>query len=320
MRTRQLGKSGIEVGEIGLGTWGLSGEAYGPMSPQNARRVIESALDEGCNFIDTAACYGPQGSVESVIGAVLADRGRDKAFVATRIGVDRDGGHKGPVRRFDRKGLTALAEASLRRLRVDHVDAFLLHNPRLLVLTDPEREAITTLKMLRDDGKARLIGVSAGSLEVAREALKAEVDLISLPYNVLYSRLLHSVAADISQAKVGVIAHSPLAYGLLADTWGADRVFPEGDHRALRWSSADLIQRVEQREALRPLARGHVLTVREAAIRYVLANGLVSVCVVGARFDEMARVNAHAADTLPYLPPEDLGAIGARLRKHGLET
>lgn len=320
MRTRQLGKSGIAVGELGLGTWGLSGEAYGPMSPQNARRVIETALDEGCNFIDTAACYGPHGSVESLIGDVLASRGRDRAFVATRIGVDRAGGQKGPVRRFDREGLTALAEASLKRLRTDYVDAFLLHNPQIQALTGEGSEAISALRLLRDAGKVRLIGVSAGSAEVARAALKSDVDLISLPYNALHSGLLHSLAADLSQSHVGVIAHSPLAYGLLADTWGADRIFPEGDHRALRWSSTDLARRVAQRDALRPMVRGEVLTVREAAIRYVLANGVVSVCVVGARFDDMARLNAHAADTLPYLPPEDLGEFGMRLRKHGLEN
>src|SRR4051812_19376280 len=125
MRTRTLGKSGIAVGEIGLGTWGLSGEAYGPLDVFTARRVIEAALDNGCTFIDTAACYGPKGAVETVIGDVLTARGRDKAFVATRIGVDRDSGGKVPARRFDRKSLMTLAEASLKRLRSDHADAFL---------------------------------------------------------------------------------------------------------------------------------------------------------------------------------------------------
>jgi aryl-alcohol dehydrogenase-like predicted oxidoreductase len=319
MRTRTLGRSGISVGEIGLGTWQLSGEGYGPIERDTARRTIEAALDAESTFIDTAACYGPKGAVESLIGEVLAARGRDKAFIATRIGIDRDTNPKGPVRRYDRAGLTALAEESLKRLRTDHVDAFLLHNPReSQVVSRPEMFA--TLLDLRNEGKARLVGVSAGSIGVARAAIKADVDLVSIPYNILFPKLLHSLAHEIATSRVGVIVHSPLAYGLLADTWAADRVFGEDDHRAHRWGKADIARRVRQREGVRTLVRGDVLTVREAAIRYVLANRIVSVCVVGARHPEMARLNAHAADVLPYLPEEDLAQIGARMRSHGVQT
>ncbi len=128
------------------------------------------------------------------------------------------------------------------------------------------------------------------------------------------------MASEISQSKVGVIAHSTLSYGLLADTWSADRIFHEDDHRKHRWSQADLARRIRQREGVRTLVRGDVLTVREAAIRYVLSNGLVSVAVVGARFPEMARLNAHAADNLPYLAEQDLMEIGQRMRKFGVES
>jgi aryl-alcohol dehydrogenase-like predicted oxidoreductase len=319
MRTRTLGRSGVTVGEIGLGTWQLSGEAYGPIERDTARRTIEAALDAECSFIDTAACYGPKGDVESLIGEVLAARGRDKAFVATRIGIDRNGNPKGPVRRYDPASLVTLADASLARLRTDHVDAFLLHNPRESQIAG-RPEIFQKLIELRERGKARLVGVSAGSVGVARAALAFDVDLISLPYNILFPKLLHSLAHEISTSRVGVIAHSPLAYGLLADTWAADRVFDEDDHRSHRWGKADLARRIRQREGVRTLVRGNVLTVREAAIRYVLANKLVSVCVVGARHPEMARMNAHAADVLPYLPDEDLAQIGARMRSHGVET
>src|SRR4051794_24417609 len=77
MRKRPLGHTGIEVGEIGIGTWGLSGEAYGPIDPGVARATLESAIGSGCTFVDTAGCYGPGGAVETLIGEVLRDRGRD---------------------------------------------------------------------------------------------------------------------------------------------------------------------------------------------------------------------------------------------------
>lgn len=316
MRTRKLGRSDLEVGEIGLGTWGLSGESYGPVEPEVCRRTIEAALDAGVTFIDTAGCYGPGGAVEKTIGEVLRARGRSAAVVATRIGVDREA-PTGPCKRFDREGLVALAEASLRRLGTDYVDVFLLHNP--LPETVRRSEAFETLRTLRDQGKTRLIGVSAGSVTVARLSLHQGIDVIELPYNLLYPRLLHSLTGEIAAAGVGVVVRSPLAYGLLAGTWAADRKFSEGDHRAERWSQAELARRVRQREAARFLVHGEVRSLREAAIRFVLANHLVSVVVVGARTPEQAVENARAAETLPYLPTEDLASIGQRLYQAGVD-
>src|SRR4051794_22050153 len=108
MRTRKLGKSGVEVAEIGLGTWGLSGEGYGPVEPDTARKTVEAALDAGVNFVETAGCYGVDGAVERMLGEVLRDRGRDSLFVCTRIGVDRK--PDGEVRkRFDKPAILEMA-------------------------------------------------------------------------------------------------------------------------------------------------------------------------------------------------------------------
>jgi aryl-alcohol dehydrogenase-like predicted oxidoreductase len=316
MRTRKLGNSGIEVGEIGLGTWGLSGDGYGPVEPAVARATLEAALEAGSTFVETAACYGREGATERLIGQVLRERGREAAFVATRIGVDREAAG-GPRKRFDKAGLLALAEGSLRRLDTEYVDAFLLHNPLPETVRVPE--VFEALRGLRDQGKARLVGVSVGSIAVARAALRHPIDLIELPYNLLYPKLLHTLAADLASAGVGVIVRSPLAYGLLAGTWAADRHFGDGDHRAERWSPAELARRIRQREAARFLVKGEVHSLREAAIRYVLSNHLVSVAVVGARTPEQARENAHAADTLPYLETSVLANIGARMNDEGVE-
>ena len=318
MHTRKLGSSGIEIGEIGLGTWGLSGEAYGPVDTRVARKTIEAAMMEGVTFVETAGCYGPDGAIERILGEILRDHGRKSLFVCTRIGVDRGEAGGMPRKRFDRDGIRALADASLARLGSDHADAFMLHNPLVETLTDPQQVALGALRELRDKGAARLIGVSAGSPDAVRAALAADVDLIELPYSLLHPTLLHALSAAIVAKKVGVVVRSTLAYGLLAGTWGADRRFLDQDHRADRWTPAELARRIRQRDAAKALIHDHVKSLPDAAIRYVLSNKLVSVAVVGARTPAHAIANARAADTLPYLAGDDLSTIAECMRANGV--
>jgi aryl-alcohol dehydrogenase-like predicted oxidoreductase len=316
MRTRSLGRSGIEVGEIGLGTWGLSGEGYGPIEASVARATVEAALEAGVTFIETAAAYGEGGALEGMLGEVARAHGRDKVFLCVRIGVDREA-PGGPRKRFDYDAVMTQAQRTLKRLGVEQVDALVLHNPQ--IRTIKQGDAVAALKTLQHDGLVRLIGVSAGSQTIGRLALNAGIDLLELPYNMLHPKLLHSLAGEIATSGAGVIARSPLAYGVLAGSWGADRKFAEGDHRNDRWTTEDLARRVQQREATKGMVHGAIKSVRELALRYVLANGLVSVVVPGARTPEQARENAAAADELPYLPDEDLSNIGELLRNEGVE-
>ena len=314
MRTRNLGRSGITVGEIGLGTWSLSGDGYGPITPEEARKTLEAALDEGCTFIETADCYA-EGRVERLIGEVLQARGRDKAVVSTRVGVDRSG--EVARKRFEPAYITRACEASLARLQTDYVDALVLHNPGVSTLL--RGETWQCLGALKKAGKARLIGASVGSVECGEAAVASGADLLEVPYNLLYPKMLHRLSAAISGAKVALVARSPYGYGVLADTWGASRRFRDEDHRMYRWGAADVARRVRQREALRTLVKGDIASMRDLALRYVLANGLVSVTVPGARNAEHARQNAFCASSTPYLPEGDLASIGQHLTAAGIE-
>ncbi len=308
MRTRLLGRSGLTVGELGLGTWSLSNDGYGPVTPEDARATIEAALDEGVTFIETSDCYA-EGRVESLIGEVLGARDRSHAFVSTRIGVDRSG--EVARKRFEPEYITRACEASLKRLKSDYVDALVLHNPLPHTLLRPE--TWNALGVLKKSGKARLIGASVSSLDAGEAAISSGADIIVVPYNLFFSKLLHRLSGALATAKVAVIARSPLGYGVLADTWGASRRFRDEDHRMYRWSSADLSRRVRQREALRPLVKGDVASLRDLALRYVLSNGLVSAVVPGARTPDHARQNARSAASAPYLPDADLASIGQLL-------
>ncbi len=318
MRTRTLGRTAIEVSEIGLGCWGLSGEGYGEVSREEARATIDAALDEGCTVLELAHCYGDKGrEVDTIIGEALEGRDRSKIRIVLRIGVDREASP--PRKRFDRGSLMRMLESSLSRLRTNYVDVLLLHNPLVSTL-ERSFDPLDALASFRERGMATAMGVSAGSFDVASVALKQSIDVIELPYNVLAPRLLHALLPEITRSQVGIIVRSPLAYGLLADGFEVERQFAPGDHRIERWSPEDIGRRMRQREVLRPFVKDSVLSLREAAIRYVLANHMVGCTVVGARTPDMARQNAHAADELPYLDPAVFSTLAQRLEEEGISS
>ena len=120
-------------------------------------------------------------------------------------------------------------------------------------------------------------------------------------------------------AGTGVLARSVLSHGLLAGTWTKERVFADGDHRADRWTRLELERRVEQLSALRFLVRGDVATMRGAAVRFVLANHLVSSAVLGPRSVEQLEQLVRETGSGPrYIPDEDLMALPRALARVGI--
>jgi aryl-alcohol dehydrogenase-like predicted oxidoreductase len=278
VRTRSLGKTGLRVSELSLGTWGLSGDGYGPVAETEQERVLERALEIGLRTIETSDAYGA-GRMEQIIGKALrrADL-LDAAVVVTKGGTDRTTAP--PRKRFDADHLRASVDRSLKRLDRKSIDVYLLHNPQADVFAGP---AVETLLGLKEAGKIGHWGVSAGEFAVGRMALRKGAEVIELPYNLLHSTDLHRLGGEIMVSGAGVLARSTLAYGLLSGHWRADRDFPEGDHRGHRWSKPELARRLEQLSALRFLVRGDVTTLRGAAVRFVLANQMVASAVLGPR-------------------------------------
>lgn len=189
MQTRPLGRTGITVGEIGLGTWSLAGEAYGPVTDDEVRMSVLASLSAGVTFFDTADCYR-NGRVETLLGEMIARHGRKGITVCTRIGVERSGPH--PRKRFDGPYLRRACEASLKRLGGDCIDVLVLHNPQVGTLTGPD--AWPAMLALQREGKARVIGVSVSSEEQGRAALDVGAELLVLPYNLMFSRVLHALS------------------------------------------------------------------------------------------------------------------------------
>ncbi|MBI4955179.1 MAG: aldo/keto reductase [Myxococcales bacterium] len=317
MRTRPFGRLGHEVSELALGTWGLSGDGYGPVAEAEVDRVLDRALELGITLFETADVYG-RGAMEKKLGARLAGA---SVRIVTKIGTLRAEASDGPEpaadKRFDPASLGRAFEASRERLGRDKLDVVLLHNPSEQVLRD--RDAAYFLQQLVTEGKLEAWGVSAGSHDVAHRAIALGADVVELAYNPFASRDLHRLSDELAVAPTALLARSVLAHGLLTGHWGPERVFEEGDHRALRWKPNELRHRLRQLDALRPLVGGEVLSLRAAALRFALANALVTSVVLGPRrvrqLDELVR---EAGPGPRYLPDTALADLSTRLKRYGI--
>jgi aryl-alcohol dehydrogenase-like predicted oxidoreductase len=311
VRKRPLGKTGIEVSELSLGTWGLSGDGYGAVIEAEVDRVIDRALALGVDLFDTADVYG-KGAMERRLGERLPAEG---VRVVTKIGTDLE---SAPTRkRFDLEHLRPAFERSRDRLRRETLDVVLLHNPTMLAMS--ATEPFDFLKELKRLGALRAWGVSAGSLEVARAAIRHGAEVVELAYNVFVAGDLHELSGDVAEHGVGVLARSVLAHGLLAGQWSAEREFYHGDHRLNRWTEGELKTRITQLDALRPLVTGAIVSVRAAALRFTLANNLVSSAVLGPRtVAQLEQLVREAGEGPPYLRDTALAELSARLRAVGV--
>jgi aryl-alcohol dehydrogenase-like predicted oxidoreductase len=314
VRTRALGKTGLRVSELALGTWGLSGDGYGPVDSAEQERVAARAIEMGVTLIETADAYGG-GRMEQLVGRAVAGRG--EIVLATKGGVDRS--TSPPRKRFDRAYLREAVERSRRRLGRDRIDVYLLQNPHAATIASGE--AVDTLLELKHEGKIAHWGVSAGDVEVGRAALRKGAEVVEVAYNLLHSWDLHRLAGEIIVGGAGVLARSTLAYGLLAAGWSKDREFAAGDHRADRWTQPELARRIEQLDAFRFLVGGEIETMRAAAVRYVLASSIVSSAVLGPRaVTQLEDVVREVGVGPVYLRDAALARIPRALESVGIET
>jgi aryl-alcohol dehydrogenase-like predicted oxidoreductase len=314
VRKRPLGKTGLVVSEMALGTWGLAGEAYGRVEPADAERVIARALEIGFTLFETADSYGG-GHMEMVLGKALGKN--EEALVATKVGVDRE--TVPPRKRFDPTYLREAIGRSLKRLKRERLDVCMLHNPTADGLASGD--AVGALEQMKTEGKLAHWGVAAGNAEIARAAIDKGAEVVEVSYNLLHPIDLHRISGDVMVARAGVLARSTLNYGMLAGMWSKDRDFAEGDHRLDRWTKNELERRLRQLDAVRFLVKGDVHTLRAAAVRFVLASHLVSSAVLGPRtVEQLEQLVRETGGGPRYLSDEDLSALPRALYKVGIET
>ena len=301
MHTRVLGRTGIDVSEVGFGAWAIGGNAhgnsYGPTDDGTSIAAVHRALDLGCTFFDTADVYG-WGHSEEVLGRALEGR-RDEVVIATKVGGDFY--HGGVGMNFDPGYIAFALERSLRRLRTDHVDVYQLHNPPAEMMADPATYEV--LETLKAEGKIRSYGVSVHEpLEATLCLESGKPDVLQVPFSVLRQEWTDGVLAESRRAGVGIIAREPLGNGFLTGSIPRTARFPPGDIRS-HWPPGMVAARAEVAERLAFL-RKDGRTLAQAALRFLLAHPEVSVAIPGAKTPAQVEENLAASDAPPLTDDE----------------
>jgi aryl-alcohol dehydrogenase-like predicted oxidoreductase len=293
----------------------LSGDAYGPVELEEQRRVIARARILGIQLFDTADVYGA-GNMERLLAEVLGiDAG---VTIVTKIGTRLD--TEPPRKCFEIPFLEQSLDACAARLRPRTLDLVLLHNPSVATLRKGDATAFLSAQCTA--GRIRSWGVSAGSIAAAEAALDAGAPVLEMAFNVFWAKELRELEQRVKLAGTAVLARSILAHGLLAGQFSNERIFPRNDHRKDRWTADELRYRVRQLDAIRPLVRGEVTSLRAAAVRWVLGHeNLISCAILGPRntlqLDQLVR---DAGREPPYLPLQSLNALEARLEDVGARS
>lgn len=305
---RQLGKStGIQVTEVGLGLWAVSGSEWGPADDRASLAAIEVALDAGVTFFDTADVYGA-GHSEELLGQAMKGR-RERFIVASKIGwtgFDRQENHSA----YDSvEKLIAGVEGSLRRLDTDFLDVIQCH----INYREPNTDVfIEGFRALRDAGKVRAWGVSTSDFDLLRYFnASGNCDVLQIDYSILNRTPEQEILPYCAAHGIGVIVRGPIAMGLLAGKYGIEDSFPEGDFRA-DWindptQNAQYLRDLDVVERLRSVVPdGQSLA--EFALRFVRSDPAVSTVIPGARDGRQSAANA-ATGVAPLLSPDERAAV-----------
>ncbi|MFF4352860.1 aldo/keto reductase [Streptomyces sp. NPDC001530] len=305
MEIRMLGRTGRQVGVIGLGAWQL-GAGWGQVDEADALGTLHAALESGVDFIDTADEYG-DGRSEQIIGKLLrslARSGTPELTVATKMGRRM----AQVPENYNAANFRAWTDRSRRNLGVERLDLVQLHCPPDPVYASDE--VFDALDALVEDGTIGAYGVSVRTCRQALAAIRRpNLATIQLVLNAFRTKPLEAVLPAAAAAGVGIIARVPLASGLLSGLYTAATVFGADDHRTYNrrgeafdvgetFSGVDYATGLEAVERLRPLVPEGV-TLAQFALRWIVDQQAVSVVIPGARNAEQAHANAAAAALAP---------------------
>ncbi len=304
MQTRKVGS--LQVSVVGLGCnnfgWRIDAEA--------SAKVIDTAIESGVTFFDTADRYG-KGQSEDFLGRALGKR-RDQIILATKFGMEMEKGQQGASPKY----VLEAVDASLRRLRTDRVDLYQLHQP------DPKTPITDTLGALDElvrAGKVREIGCSnfsVGQIREAADASQGRAQFVSVQNEFsLFHREpeTNGVLPECERRRLAFLPYFPLASGLLTGKYREGKKLPEGSRAADGWGPKVF---TEQNLAIVELliefaeSKGH--TILELAFSWLLSHKPVASVIAGASKPEQVRANAKAADW--QLAADDLAQIDAIMR------
>jgi aryl-alcohol dehydrogenase-like predicted oxidoreductase len=314
MEYRQLGNSGLQVSALTLGTMTFGGSGpfanVGNTEVEGARRQIDVCRDAGVNLIDTADVYSG-GRSEEIVGEVLAGR-RDDFLVATKVRMAM--GDDPNMQGLSRHHIIEGCEASLKRLRTDHIDLYQVHE---WDGATPLEETLAALEHLVDSGKVRYVGVSNYTGWQLMKALGiSERDNLPrfVSQQIYYSLQERSAEYELLPLAVdqglGTMVWSPLAGGLLSGKYRRGVAPPEGSRHLTDWNEPpvhDEDKLYDTIDVLVAIAEAHGVSAAQVALAWLLTRPSIATVVIGARTDEQLADNLSAADLT--LSADELGRL-----------
>jgi aryl-alcohol dehydrogenase-like predicted oxidoreductase len=299
MHYRTLGRTGLRVSDIGFGAMTIGGEIFGATDDQESLRALHRALDSGMNFIDTADAYG-RGHSEELLAQILKTR-RNEVVLATK------GGNQFTVRQglrnFDPDYITSALEASLKRLQIDAIDLYQLHNPSPEIMQ--RGDIFARLDRCKKEGKIRFYGVSLEKTEDGLVAMQTgKPDTLQVVYNILHQDPEEQLFPLAQKENIGIIARVPLERGVLSGRFKSTTEFMQKDWRKGVFSDEGLAQTQAAVEKLQFLVKGDVPNLAQAALRFILSNPVVSSVIPGIR--TVTQVDDNVAVSGKTLPAGDI--------------
>ncbi len=305
MDYRRLGRSGLKISALTMGTMTIGGKGnfakVGDVGLDDAKRYVDLCLDAGVNMIDTADIYS-DGASEEIIGQILDDNGRrDRTFVASKARFPMgDGPNDGGL---SRQYLIRACEASLKRLRTDHIDLYQVHE---WDGQTPLEETLEALDTLVRQGKVRYIGCSNYSgwqtmkaLGIAEREHRQRFVSQQIHYTLQAREAEYELLPIAHEQGLGTLVWSPLAGGLLSGKHRRDKEAPEGTRQLAGWSEPPI--RDEEHlwdivDVLVEVADAHNVSGAQVALAWLLGRPTVASVVIGGRTDAQFKDNLAAVD------------------------
>jgi aryl-alcohol dehydrogenase-like predicted oxidoreductase len=314
MRYRKLGRTGLEVSEIGYGAWGIGGKQWKGATDDESLQALRRALELGLNFIDTALAYG-DGHSEELVGPVVK-QAPHRVFVATKVPPKNriwPAAPGSPIEEvFPYDYIVRCTEESLRNLGLETIDLQQLHVwDAGWIHRDEWKRAFEDL---RKAGKIRFCGISINdhqpdsALEVVASGL---IDTVQVIYNIFDQSPEHDLFPAVQKHNVGVLARVPLDEGSLTGTITEATEFEGDEFRAFYFRGDRRKQVVERVNALKADLDGVPGTLPQFALRFCLSHPAVSTVIPGMRRVRNVESNCAVSDTGPLETP-----VLEKMKKH----
>jgi len=310
---RKLGRQGLEVSMIGLGCMGMS-HAYGMPDDVESVATIHRAIELGCTFFDTAEAYGPFKN-EELLGRALEGR-RDQVTIATKFGfLLRDKKRAGTDSRPEH--IREVVDASLKRLRTDHIDLLYQHR------VDPDvpiEDVAGTVKDIIAQGKVLYFGMSEAGEDAIRRAHAVQpVSALQSEYSIWERNLEDRIIPVLRELGIGLVPFSPLGRGFLTGTAQPAENYGEGDFRAHsdpRFQAENFEANMRIARLVKDIAMEWRATAAQVALAWVLNAGEDIVPIPGTKRRRYLEDNLGAVSL--HLSPEDIQRLNAALETEGV--